>query len=219
MSAPSPGWRHPAVGSARVSSAESSSTESGGATIPSDRKSRERPPQRFADLLPSQLARDCLAAWRTARRGETLPDLWDFAPHALPAAVLPWLLIHRQRRDGELVYGLAGDELIRRFGENPKGKPVLADAEPAVREQRIALVRKALATGMPFWFRGTLLLVNQQHVPIGRLCLPARDHDEHVLLLIYFMLGEHPTQQLRIVTSTDVEPAQMIWCAPEDLAE
>jgi len=32
------------------------------------------------------------------------------------------------------------------------------------------------------------------------------------------LLGEQPTQRLRIVTSTDVEPAQMIWCAPEDLA-
>lgn len=202
-----------------VSSAESISRVTGGATIPSDRESRERTSQGFADLLPSQLARDCLAAWRTARRGETLPDLWDFAPHALPAAVLPWLLIHRQRRDGELVYGLAGDELIRRFGENPKGKPVLATAEPALRAQRIALVRQALDTGMPFWFGGTLLLDNQQHVPIGRLCLPARDRDEHVLLLIYFVLGEQPAQRLRIVTITDVEPEQTIWCAPEDLAE
>jgi hypothetical protein len=81
------------------------------------------------------------------------------------------------------------------------------------------LVRQSLASGMPFWFRGTLLLDNQQHVPIGRLCLPARDHDEHVLLLIYFILGETPAQQLRIVTTTDVEPAQTIWCRPEDLAD
>jgi hypothetical protein len=188
--------------------------------MPSASDSRGHAPshRRFIDALPTQEARDSLFAWRSARRGETLPNLWDFAPHRLPPALLPWILLHRLRRDGELVYGLAGDELIRWFGENPKGKPVLATVEPAVRAQRIALVRQALATGMPFWFRGTLLLVNQQHVPIGRLCLPARDHDEHVLLLIYFVLGERPTQRLRIVTSTDVEPAQMIWCAPEDLA-
>lgn len=169
--------------------------------------------------MPTQAARDCLAVWRAARQGKALPDLWDFAPHALPAAVLPWLLIHRQRRDGELVYGLAGDELIRRFGENPKGKPVLGDSDPALRAQRLALVHQSFATGMPFWFRGTLLLDNQQHVAIGRLCLPARDRDEHVLLLIYFILGEPPAQQLRIVTTTDVEPAQTIWCRPEDLAD
>jgi len=168
--------------------------------------------------MPTQAARDCLAAWRAARHGATLPNLWDFAPHALPPAVLPWLLIHRQRRDGEFVYGLAGDELVRRFGENPKGKSVLGTSDPALRAQRLALVRQSFATGMPFWFRGTLLLDNQQHVAIGRLCLPACDRDEHVLLLIYFILGETPAQQLRIVTSTDVEPAELVWCEAEDLA-
>jgi hypothetical protein len=191
------------------------------AAIPPDKESQARAARqpRFADAMPTQAARDCLAVWRAARHGNTLPDLWDFAPHAMPAAVLPWLLIHRQRRDGELVYGLAGDELVRRFGENPKGKPVLGTSDPALCAQRLALVRQSLASGMPFWFRGTLLLDNQQHVPIGRLCLPARDHDEHVLLLIYFILGETPAQQLRIVTTTDVEPAQTIWCRPEDLAD
>jgi hypothetical protein len=191
------------------------------AAIPPDKESQARAARqpRFADAMPTQAARDCLAVWRAARHGNTLPDLWDFAPHAMPAAVLPWLLIHRQRRDGELVYGLAGDELVRRFGENPKGKPVLGTSDPALRAPCLALVRQSLASGMPFWFRGTLLLDNQQHVPIGRLCLPARDHDEHVLLLIYFILGETPAQQLRIVTTTDVEPAQTIWCRPEDLAD
>ena len=190
-----------------------------GAVIPPANDSRACPPPRFIDALPSPQARDCLAAWRAARHGETLPSLWDFAPHRLPAAVLPWLLIHRQRRDGELVYGLAGDELIRRFGENPKGKPVLGDSAAPVRAQRVALVRQSLATGMPFWFRGTLLLDNQQHVAIGRLCLPARDNDEHVLLLIYFILGDTPAQRLRIVQSTDFAPEQTIWCEPGDLAD
>jgi PAS domain-containing protein len=189
--------------------------------MPSASDSRGLAPSRprFIDALPTQSARDCLAAWRAARHGEMLPDLWDFAPHRLPPALLPWVLIHRLRRDGELVYGLAGDELIRWFGENPKGKPVLGTSDAPVRAQRTALVRQSLATGMPFWYRGTLLLDNRQHVAIGRLCLPARDHDEHVLLLIYFVLGDSPAQPLRIVTSTDVEPAEMIWCEPDDLAD
>jgi hypothetical protein len=178
------------------------------------------PPQPpFIDTLPSPLARDCLAAWRSARHGETLPALWDFAPHGLPPAVLPWLLIHRQRRDGELVYGLAGDELIHWMGENPKGKPVLGTSDPQVRAQRIALVRQSLATGMPFWFRGMLLLDNQKQLAVGRLCLPARDNDEHVLLVIYFILGDRPPQRLNIVNGIDGEAAQTLWCEPSDLAD
>ena len=160
-----------------------------------------------------------MAAWRSARQGETPPALWDFAPHGLPPAVLPWLLIYRERRGGELVYGLAGDELIRWMGENPKGKPVLGTSDPQARAQRIALVRQSLATGMPFWFRGMLLLDNQKQLAVGRLCLPARDNDEHVLLVIYFILGDRPPQRLNIVNGIDGEPAQTLWCEPSDLAD
>jgi hypothetical protein len=173
---------------------------------------------RFIDALPSPVARDCLSAWRVARQGEALPALWSFAPHRLPPAILPWLLIHRQRTDGSFVYGLAGDELIRWFGENPKGKPVLGATDAAEREQRLALVRQSLATGMPFWFRGTLLLENHEHVQIGRLCLPARDNAEHVLVLLYLVLGEAPRQRLRVIGDSCIEPNQVIWCQASDLA-
>lgn len=173
---------------------------------------------RFIEALPLQLARDCLNVWRDARQGEALPALWDFAPHRLPPAILPWLLIHRQRIDGSFVYGLAGDELIRWFGENPRGKPVLGDIDATEREHRLALVRQSLATGMPFWFRGTLLLENHEHVQIGRLCLPTRDNAEHVLVLVYFVLGEAPRQRLRVIGDSSFEPNQVIWCQASDLA-
>jgi len=57
--------------------------------IPSDSKSRERPPPRFADRLPSQLATRLPGGLVRGASGETLPDLLDFAPHALPAARCP----------------------------------------------------------------------------------------------------------------------------------
>lgn len=88
-------------------------------TSASDSRGHAPSQPRFIDVLPTQHARDCLTAWRAARQGETLPSLWDFAPQRLPPAALPWLLIHRLRRDGGLVYGPAGNELIRWFGENP----------------------------------------------------------------------------------------------------
>jgi hypothetical protein len=171
----------------------------------------------FIDALPLQLARDCLTVWRDARQGDTLPALRNFAPHLLPPTLLPWLLIHRQRVDGAFVYGLAGDELIRWFGENPRGKPVLGNIDAAEREQRLALVRQSLATAMPFWFRGTLLLENHDHVQIGRLCLPARDNAEHVLLLVYFVLGEAPRQRLRVIGDSGFEVTQVTWCRASDL--
>jgi hypothetical protein len=174
---------------------------------------------RFIDALPSQLARDCFIAWRSARQGKMLPLLWDFAPFGLPARVLPWVLIHRQRANGDLVHGLAGDELIRWFGGNPKGKPVFGDIEAGEREKRIAQVRQSISSGMPFWFWGTLLLKNKEHVPMGRLCLPARDKAEQVVLRVYFILREAPTPQLRGADRDSLESAEIVWCSERDLVE
>ena len=180
---------------------------------------RELRPPGFADLLPSQSARDCLLAWRRARRDDLLPALGDFAPQGLPAAVLPWLLIHRLRADGELVFGVVGEELVRWFGKNPKGQPILGGIPEEERQARIAIVHQSLSSGMPFWFEGTLLLENKEHLPIGRLCLPARHNAERVLVLIYFVLqhqGKLP--RLRAFLPGTYDAARLVWCREEDLA-
>jgi hypothetical protein len=94
---------------------------------------------------------------------------------------------------------------------------VLGNVDAAEREQRLALVRQSLATSMPFWFRGSLLLENHEHAPIGRLCLPARDNAEHVLLVVYFVLGEAPRQRLRVIGDGSFEADQVTWCRASDL--
>jgi hypothetical protein len=172
----------------------------------------------FIDALPSQLARDCFIVWRNARQGGVVPSLWDFAPTRLPPPVLPFILIERLRADGEFIYGLAGEEVVRWFGENPKGKPVLGNTAPPKRESRIALLRQSISSGMPFWFWGTLLLDNKEHMPIGRLGLPASDKAEQLLLLIYFVLGAEPMPRRRVIDGDNLEAAQIMWCAESDLA-
>ena len=172
----------------------------------------------FVDVLPSQAARDCFAAWRKARRDAVLPVRGEFAPLRLPAAVLPWLLIHRLQADGTLVYGLAGEEVTRWFGENPKGKPSLGHVDEPERQKRIALVLESISSGRPFWFSGTLLLENREHVPIGRLCLPARDGSQKVLLIIYFV--ERPAALSREPTleGGQVEWTELVWCGEGEIA-
>jgi hypothetical protein len=177
----------------------------------------DRRAEGLLDVLPSRLARDCFDAWRHARHGNPLPALKDFAPLALPAAALPWLLIHRLRADGALVYGLAGEELVQLFGANPKGKPVLGDCDGDEREKRLGLVRRSIASGLPFWFGGSLLLENKEHLPIGRVCLPARDGADRVLVLIYVILHDAPVPRLRVVGASNIEPAQIVWCRESDL--
>lgn len=170
----------------------------------------------FVDSLPSGLARRSFEAWIRARNGRTLPELSDFAPHDLPPAVWPWLLIHRLRSDGSLVYGLAGEALVSWFDGYPKGKPVLHDLAPDERERRIAWVRRSVSTGTPFWFGGVLAVKGREHVPMGRLCLPATDQDDKVLLLIYFALARQPGD-LRGYGRFDDEAGQIVWCGDTDL--
>lgn len=176
-------------------------------------------PPRFIDVLPSQLARDCFVIWRAARAKNQPPLLHDFAPVVLPAAALPWLLLHRLRPDGTHVYGLAGEELVRWFGENPKGQPALADVEAEERERRLDLIRKSMVSGLPFWFEGSLLFENRAHVPIGRLCLPARDKTDRVLVVIYFVLQDAPVPRLRILGARDAAAGRIVWCSERDLAD
>ena len=172
---------------------------------------------RFADCLPTARARDCFVAWLAARRAPEPPALHDFAPHRLPRSVVPWLLLQRLGADGEVVYGLAGEEVTHWFGATPKGRPVLDHVEPAEREPRLALVRQAMQSGMPMWFFGRLLIHGRDHVEVGRLCLPAIDRAQRVLLLVYFVLGKPPTPEHREVGQPSFDPSQIVWCQPADL--
>jgi len=172
---------------------------------------------RFVDHLPEQ-GRRCFAAWLASRPTIGLPALHAFAPHRLPPAVVPWLLVHRLRPDGELVYGLAGDELTRWFGETPKGRPVLEYADPAERDLRLSVIRQAIDTGLPVWFRGELLFEGRENIAIGRLGLPAIDGPDRLLLLIYFVLGNHPEPRLRLVGRASFDPRNLTWCRQDDLA-
>ncbi|MBL8699323.1 MAG: PAS domain-containing protein [Alphaproteobacteria bacterium] len=173
----------------------------------------------FIARLPP-LARDSFESWRQARRrcapGQRLPELGEFAPHGLPRQVLPWILIHRERADGEFVYGLAGEELVRFFGAYPSGQPILAYADPAERAARLAVIRNAVTSGRAVWFTGSLLFEYKDAIPVGRLGLPALSGPvaarERVLLLVYFILGPAPKDRSRGAGRSVFDPASVVWC-------
>lgn len=176
-------------------------------------------PTSFAAGLPP-VARECLAAWQAARKlrspGRLLPDLGAFAPMNLPRRVLPWILIHRERGDGEFVYGLAGEELAHYFGKYPIGERVLGYAEPRERAARIEVIRTALETGRAVWFTGSLLFEHRDAIPVGRLGLPAlsgpANARERVLLLVYFLLRAFPEERARDIGRIVFDPRDVIWC-------
>lgn len=177
------------------------------------------PSASFIAHLPL-LARGSFEAWQRARRscpkGQRLPELGAFAPIGLPREVLPWTLIHRERADGEFVYGLAGEELVRLFGKYPSGQPVLAYADPPERAARLAVIRSAVESGRAVWFTGSLLFEYKEAVPVGRLGLPAlsgpADARERVLLLLYFILGNAPKERPRAAGRAAFDPKSVVWC-------
>lgn len=175
----------------------------------------------FADRLPADQARRAFHAWsvaRAARSTEGRPELGDFAPQRLPPECLPWLMIHRENADGEIVYGLVGEELTHLFRGNPKGRPVLAYAAPEERVQRLATIRRAMHAARPVWFTGALLFDNRASVPAGRLGLPAQSGANRVLVLIYFLLDVLPPGRPHPVGSANFDPRDVLWCAEAELA-
>ena len=172
----------------------------------------------FLDLLPTEAARAAYLAWRAARQGKPVPDLADLAPHRLPPQVLPWLSLQRERADGEIVYGLAGEEIIHMLGRNPKGRPLMENAPAAERERRLATVRRAMQSGRPVWLTASLMFDNRVPVPVGRIGLPARSRGERVLLLIYFLLGQLPIDLPKPLVLRSLHHVDEIWCSAEELA-
>jgi len=173
-------------------------------------------PPGFAEVLP-EAARQAFFAWRAARHEDDLPRLSDFAPHRLPRQTMPWILLQREQPDGEVVYGLIGDELLHLFPGNVKGQPVLQCAASQEQTQRMALIRRTLDTGMPFWFTGTLLFKGREQMPVGRISLPARSGRDRVVIVIYFLLDRAPGSEARTPSRTELDPRDVHWCGPGDL--
>ena len=177
------------------------------------------PRTRFLDVLSPRPARDSFLAWRDVRHGRRLPALFDFAPLRLPRPLLPWSMVYRQSDSGELIYGLVGDELVHLFGENPKGKPVLAYAEPTEKARRLAVIMRSIESGLPVWFVDSVLFERKGHVPVGRLLLPVDERGRGAALIIYFVLEEVPTEYRHILGPTSMDLSQLVWCTQDDLEE
>jgi len=94
---------------------------------------------------------------------------------------------------------------------------VLEYADPGEREQRLAVIRQLMLSGLPAWFTGQCLFEEREHVSVGRLCLPAMDGEDRVLVLIYFVLGKLPDIQVRRLDQPTFDPRQVMYCAESDL--
>lgn len=143
-------------------------------------------------------ARLLLARWRGLAEDLAggLPDLHAVAPTLIPADLLPWTMTYRRDRARNLTYGVVGEELAFLFHENPRGKPVLHYAAPAVRAARHAIIHRALDEGQPVWYLGRVLF-DIGSADIGRLCLPTRTEAGEALLLVYLPLTPLPDMAQR----------------------
>lgn len=164
----------------------------------------------YQDGLPPG-GHDLLAHWRAARRSAVLPPLRDIAPIGLPAAMLPWTLTYRRDAEGNLTYGVVGEELVTLFGENPRGKMVLGYAEAAERQRRYERINQALDTGTPYLSCGGVLFDNAASLELARIGLPTRGDTAPVLVLVYFPLGPLPFPRLKVASFGPVDSGSFRW--------
>lgn len=181
---------------------------------------------RFLDALASDDARATFLAWRGCRRAGALPRLDAFAPFALPRAVVPHLLLYRQEADGALLCTLAGDEVVHLYGYNPVGKTILELAPTPEGRRRFEQLTQVIATGMPAWYEGGVLIAGREHLDVGRLALPVARPDgaPGVLVTGYYLSQGLAGRRLGVAMARPDAPiaferATLTWCTEADLAE
>lgn len=153
-----------------------------------------------------ELAIQVLDRWQALRVAGAVPALGDIAPTGIPAALIPWTMTLRRTSQGKLVYGVVGEGVGETHAENPRGKPFLYDASPAVVTKWSAFVNRSLDQGIAFWAvsRGVR---TRDWVHFGRLGLPLRAQDDAALLLLFFKLGK--------AEAPDDDVERITWLAPD----
>jgi len=160
--------------------------------------------------LPDR-ARAVLGRWRDARAAAGgVPDIVEFAPFRIPAALLPWTLTLRRTGPASLEYRIVGEELAFLYGATPRGRQVLDYAPENYRTSRYAMILQSLDTGRAFWFHGDMLFASFR-AHFGRLGLPMRSAEGQVLLLFYFPIGDLPQQRAGYLRSEDLSPDDVVW--------
>lgn len=160
--------------------------------------------------LPDQ-ARAVLGCWREAcAAAGGVPDIVDFAPFRIPAALLPWVTTLRRTGPTSLEYRIVGEELTFLYGSTPRGRQVLDYAPESFRNSRYSVIFRSLDTDRAFWFRGDILFAKFR-VQFGRLGLPMRSAEGQVLLLLYFPIGDLPRQRTDYLRSEDLSPDDVVW--------
>lgn len=182
------------------------------------RRTEPHLPSPFISALGHGEARACFDAWVAARTGDGLPPVTGFAPHRLPPAVLPRLLLYRLEPDDSLRCTLAGEDMVFLFGFNPTGRTILEMAATAEGRRRETQYRRAIATGMPLWYEGRVLVGQRTGLILTRLALPVlrADAAKGVLLISSFP----PLDIARIEAPQhpiDFGVVSEAWAEPEDL--
>jgi hypothetical protein len=181
---------------------------------------------RFLDALATDDAREAFRAWRRCRREHVPPRLDAFAPFGLPRTVVPHLLLYRLTVDGALLCTLAGDEVVNLYGFNPVGRTILELAPTPEGERRFAQLTQVIASGLPVWYEGGVMIAGKEHLDLGRLALPVARPDGAlgVLLIGFYLSRGFAGKRLGAVIARPNSPiaferAILTWCTADDLVD
>jgi hypothetical protein len=139
---------------------------------------------------------------------------------------VPHLLLYRQTAEGALLCTLAGDEVVSLYGFNPVGRTVLELAPTPEGERRFAQLTQVIASGLPVWYEGGVLIAGREHLDLGRLALPVARPDgaPGVLLIGFYLSRSFAGKRLGAVIARPNAPiaferAILSWCTADDLVD
>ena len=123
------------------------------------------------DAIPTPLLRQLHAYWDSKRRGRAFPARADIDPLELRTLLRHIILLDIRRDPLDLVYRLAGTEVVDRLGTEPTGRRLLGlpvDDSGAV----FAAFAETAVDGRPRLLNGALRTRQEIYKNVERLVLP-----------------------------------------------
>ncbi|MGH6948510.1 MAG: PAS domain-containing protein [Kiloniellales bacterium] len=127
----------------------------------------------FFDLIDEPPVRDLFTYWLGLRQDGALPLKSAIRPENMPRSVLPNVFIFVREADGRLRCRLSGTAITHFYGFEATGKYLDDLVPPEVRENRLEIFHRPLATRLPIYYIGRVVTEGRDHWRIARLLLPA----------------------------------------------
>lgn len=189
---------------------------------PLDHQSAGVAPPPFLRMLPTDGMRLLLCYWAAARDGTAMPRRPVFDPLRFPD-LMPLMQLHERKAGGRYLCRVSGTEVVAASGYESTGRYLDEVVLNGHQASRAVLFDRCLASGLPLFYDGRLMVPDREWKRLQRLLLPLAD--EHgqprfLLSLLHFarlqpVMPPLSDENHGIMSLQTITPAEIDHCAQQ----